>query len=457
MHKNSLFKTMALILPLAALAGCGGGDSKVSVSDGGKVLNIYCWNDEFQGRFRDYYPGYVSTNDAGDVDTLKDGTLVKWTMVANQGNAYQDALDNALQNRSSQAVDDRVDMFLMEADYALKYANSSYSLDVVKDIGLTELDMSDQYQYTKDIVTDSSRAIKGSSWQATPGLYAYRRDVAKEVLGTEDPTEIQAQLSDWTKFDDVAAKMKAKGYYMLSGFDDAYRTFSNNVSSPWVDANKKIVIDPSVLTWIEQTKEYTTEGYNNQSSLWSTEWAADQGPEGKVFGFFYSTWGINFTLLGNSLADANGPHEVGNGDFGKWAVCQGPASYYWGGTWLSGVNGTDNVSLVKDIMLSLTCNKTIMKQITIDTEDFTNTKTGMQEIADDPTYGSAFLGGQNHIKLFVESAAKISMKNISAYDQGLNEGLQTAMRDYFLGTVDYETALDNFYTAALTKYPALSR
>lgn len=251
--------------------------------------------------------------------------------------------------------------------------------------------------------------------------------------------------------------MKAKGYYMLSGFDDAYRTFSNNVASPWVDANKKIVIDPSVLTWIEQTKEYTTEGYNNQTSLWSTEWAADQGPEGKVFGFFYSTWGINFTLLGNSLADANGPHEVGNGDFGKWAVCQGPASYYWGGTWLAGVNGTDNVSLVKDIMLSLTCNKTIMKQITIDTEDFTNTKTGMQEIADDPTYGSAFLGGQNHIKLFVESAAKISMKNISAYDQGLNEGLQTAMRDYFLGAVDYETALDNFYTAALTKYPALSR
>ena len=455
MHKKSFYKAVVFALPLAALAGCGGGGA--TVSDGGAVLNIYCWNDEFQSRFRDYYPDYVSTNKAGDIDTLEDGTLVKWTMVANQGSAYQDALDNALQNRGSAAKDDQIDMFLMEADYALKYANSDYTLDVIKDIGLTTADMANQYQYTKDIVTDEDGAIKGSSWQATPGLYAYRRDIALEVLGTEDPTAVQAELSDWTKFDAVAEDMHTAGYKMLSGFDDAYRTFSNNVSAPWVDANKKIVLDQNILNWIEQTKDYTDKGYNNQTSLWSAEWSADQGPEGEVFGFFYSTWGINFTLLGNSLADPDGEKVEGNGHFGDWAVCQGPESYYWGGTWIAGVDGTDNIGLVKDIMLELTCDKEIMKQITLDTEDFTNHKAGMQEIADDPEYGSAFLGGQNHVALFVESADQIDMSNISPYDQGLNEGIQTAMRDYFLGTVTYEVALDNFYDAALTKYPALSR
>ena len=58
------------------------------------------------------------------------------------------------------------------------------------------------------------------------------------------------------------------------------------------------------MKWVDQTKEYTDKGYNNKSSLWDSQWASDQGPTGKVFGFFYSTWGINFTLLGNSLADA---------------------------------------------------------------------------------------------------------------------------------------------------------
>jgi len=229
------------------------------------------------------------------------------------------------------------------------------------------------------------------------------------------------------------------------------------MSAPWVNDQKKIVLDTNISKWITQTKTYTDSGYNNQTSLWSTEWSADQGPDGDVFGFFYSTWGINFTLLGNSLEDPDGPREVGNGLFGEWAVCQGPASYYWGGTWITGVNGTDNISLIKDIMLKLTCDKDIMKQITLDTEDFTNHKAGMNEIAEDPEYGSAFLGGQNHVALFVESADDIDMSNISPYDQGLNEGIQTAMRDYFLGTVTYDVALENFYTAALNKYPALSR
>ena len=88
---------------------------------------------------------------------------------------------------------------------------------------------------------------------------------------------------------------------MLSGYDDSYRVFSNNVTKPWVDENDNIVIDDNIMKWVDQTKEYTDNGYNNKTSLWATEWSADQGPTGKVFGFFYSTWGINFTLLGNSL------------------------------------------------------------------------------------------------------------------------------------------------------------
>lgn len=70
------------------------------------------------------------------------------------------------------------------------------------------------------------------------------------------------------------------------------------------------------MRWVDQTKAYTDNKYNNKTSLWAPEWSADQGPEGKVFGFFYSTWGINFTLLGNALAtpvSEGGKEEVGNG------------------------------------------------------------------------------------------------------------------------------------------------
>lgn len=460
--KKNLKALVVLALAIAmvfTMAGCGGGSEGGSeggeASEGGKVLNIWCWNDEFQTRFNEYYPEVKEYAEDKSTTTLKDGTTVKWTINPNENNNYQDKLDEALLKQADAAADDKIDIFLVEADYALKYVDADVTMDV-KELGLTDEDMAQQYQYTKDIVTDSNGAQKGTTWQATPGLFAYRRSIAKDVLGTDDPEQVQEALSDWAKFDEVAAKASEKGYKMLSGYDDAYRTFSNNVSAPWVDGDT-VKVDENIVKWIDQTKDYTDKGYNNKTSLWDENWAADQGPAGKVFGFFYSTWGINFTLLGNSLetpVDQGGKEEVGNGIYGDYAVCYGPQSYYWGGTWICAATGTDNADIVKDVMLKLTCDKDIMKKITEDTQDYTNNQEAMQEIADSD-FSSAFLGGQNHIALFVEAAKNIDMSNAGPYDQGLNESIQTAFRDYFDGNVDFDKAKANFEKAAQEKYPEL--
>ena len=427
----------------------------------GKVLNIWGWNNEFQGLFNNYFEGK---------GLVPEGVEVKFTIVPNKDNAYQNALDEALLNQEKAPDDEKIDLFLVEADYALKYVDTDYTLDIIKDVGLTADDISGQYKYTQEIVTDSKGAIKGTSWQATPGLFAYRRSIAKDVLGTDDPEAVQEALSTWDKFYEVAEKAHAKGYKMLSGFDDSYRTFSNNVSAPWVDENNTIIIDDNIYKWIEQTKAFTDNGYNNKTSLWDDQWAADQGPAGKVFGFFYSTWGINFTLLGNALetplpegVSATGDPEAyraateGNGIFGDYAVCYGPQNYYWGGRWLCAAAGSDNIELVREIMKTMTCDKETLTTITKDTQDFTNNIEAMEALAADDSFASAFLGGQNHIKLFLGSAKGIDMSNISPYDQGMNEEIQTAFRDYFNGTVDYDTALNNFYTAVIEKYPELKR
>ena len=169
----------------AALAACGGSSSSTAASSAapassaaasapaaaeGKVLNIWCWNDEFQSRFNDYYPEVKEIAADKSTTTLKDGTTVKWTINANENNNYQNKLDEALLNQDSAADDDKIDIFLIEADYALKYVDSDYVLDVKKDIGLTDSDLAGQYQYTKDIVSvDGSQ--RGTTWQATPGLH----------------------------------------------------------------------------------------------------------------------------------------------------------------------------------------------------------------------------------------------------------------------------------------------
>ena len=107
-------------------------------------------------------------------------------------------------------------------------------------------------------------------------------------------------------------------------------------------------------------------------------------------------------------------------------------------------------------MKQLTCNTDIMKQITLDTQDYTNNQEAMQAIADDPEFGSDFLGGQNHIALFVDAAKNIDMSNAGPYDQGCNEKFQAAFKDYFDGNVDMDGAKANFEKAITEMYPDIT-
>ena len=115
------------------------------------------------------------------------GVKLNWVQVENEGNAYQTKLDEAL--KGQQDSTEKVDMFLMEADYALKYANGDVALSI-QDLGITDDDMSQMYQYTKDVATDTKTGeLKGVSWQATPGLFLYNTKIAEDVLGTKRSRE----------------------------------------------------------------------------------------------------------------------------------------------------------------------------------------------------------------------------------------------------------------------------
>lgn len=410
----------------------------------GKVLNIYCWNEEFQSRFNSYY-----------ASKLPSDVKVNWVITPNQGGAYQDKLDEALLAQKKAKADDKVDIFLVEADYALKYVDTAYTLDVVKDIGLKNDDLAKQYKYTKDIMTDSKGKLKGVSWQACPGGFIYRRSIAKAVIGTDDPAKVQKALDNWDLFDSVAAKAKGKGYSMLSGFDDAFRVFTDNAKTPYV-VDGKINIDPMVKRWIDQTKLYTDKGYNNKANLWSAESFQGAHKDGNVFGYFGPAWFIDFCLAPATLDDEKKPAEIGNGSYGDWAFCKGPQGFCWGGTWLCAAKGSDNIKLVHDIMYQLTCDKETLKAIATEKGDFANNKVAMKEVAAGD-YKNPFLGGQNHISLFLDSAKSISKDNMTAYDQGISEKLQKAFSDYFNGYVDEQKAWDNFYTSVIELYPNLKK
>ena len=52
-----------------------------------------------------------------------------------------------------------------------------------------------------------------SDWQGCPGTMIYRRDIAKEVFGTDDPAEVQKKVADWDTFKATAEELKEKGTF----------------------------------------------------------------------------------------------------------------------------------------------------------------------------------------------------------------------------------------------------
>lgn len=463
MKKKIISTLLCAAMTASMLAGCGEkaengestqtatekGKEDATVNDSasggeeGKVLNIYCWNEEFKTRLTDHYPGYEEVD--GTHGTIGDVSVV-WNITPNDDNAYQNNLDATLLKQESASADDKIDLFLVEADYALKYVNTDYTM-AVSDLGITDSDLENQYQYTKDVVTDSNGVLKGVSWQGCPGALFYSREVAKEVLGSDDPAEVQKAVADWDAFNKTADTMKDAGYFMTSSVNDTYRVYSNNVSSKWVVDNK-IQIDENIMNWVEDSKKLYDAGETGTHTLWSDDWNKGFYPEGKVFCYFGPAWLINFCMAADdegSIANAGG-----------WGATEGPQGFFWGGTWICAATGTDNATLVKDIMLKLTADETIMKEIVVADDDFVNNKSAMEAMAKDSSYTSKVLGGQNPLAMYCAGAEKIDLSNQSPYDQACTEEFQNAMKNYFEGNATLEEALDLFYKAVVEKHPELT-
>lgn len=432
-------------------SGTNSGSSGGGSTEEGKVINIYSWNTEFSERLQAVYPEVKETSSDGTVTTLNDGTEIHWIINPNQDGVYQQKLDEALLNQASAADDDKVDIFLSETDYVNKYTDADAGAAIpLEELGINpDTDLADQYEFTKVTASDVNGVQRGSTWQCCPGLLVYRRDIAKDVFGTDDPEKVGEKVKDWDIMEKTAEELKAKGYYTFSSYADTFRLFSNSISEPWVKSGETTIkVDQKIMDWIDMSKKWLDLGYLDKTvkGQFNSDWNQAMGSKSKVFAFLFPAWGIDFNLKDNW-----------DGKDGAWAVTNPPQEYNWGGSYVHACTGTDNPEHVRDIILAVTANKDNLLKISKEYLDFTNTKSGMQEAAeDDKSYASDFLGGQNTFKYFTPVAENITIAPLSSYDQGCVELIQSSFSDYFQGQIDFDKAKSNFETAIIERYPELT-
>ncbi len=470
MKRKALSILLATAMAAGSLAGCGGSDSSGSSSDSagsgsgtenqgeavpggeeGKVINIYSWNNEFKERVEAVYSEVAETSKDGTVTTLKDGTEIHWIVNPNQDGVYQQKLDEALLKQAEASADEKVDIFLSETDYVNKYTDADADVAMpLKNLGIDpETDLADQYAFTKVTASDVNGVQRGSTWQCCPGLLVYRRDIAKDVFGTDDPEIVGEKVKDWDTMKVTAGELKAKGYFTFASYADTFRLYGNSIAEPWVKPGENIIcVDQQIMNWVNDSKEWLDAGYLDKTvkGQWNADWNQAMGSSSKVFAFLFPAWGIDFTLKPNW-----------DGEMGMWGVTNPPQEYNWGGSYVHACVGTDNPQHVKEIILAVTANKENLLKISKDFSDFTNTQTSMQQAAkDDENFSSEFLGGQNAFKYFAPVAENIVMAPLSPYDQGCVELIQNNFSDYLQGQVDFDKAKANFETAILERYPEIT-
>ncbi len=430
--------------------GTGAGALEEAGYGEGTVLNICCWDDTLEDLFLKYYPSYVDNGDGtGQLGKVK----VQWLMSEDQDD-YMKFLSDYLLKADYLGADERIDLFLASEDDLATYVSSTYSLDVRGTLGLTDAELEDQYPFTQQMAMDEDGILKAVSYKATPGVFVYRRSIAQSVLGTDDPEAVQKAVADWDSFVATAGEMKKKGYFMLSGYYDAYAPYRAGATKHW-ERGGVLQIDDVYPAWASFTKLMTDSGYHRKTFVGDDNWVSDQGPSGKVFGFFRSADDIDTRMAAYSLKNASMPPQEGNGIYGDFAICMGPQAFGRGGLWILAASGTDNATLDAEIMRKLTCDSGVLQEIAQGENIFTNTMSGMEALAAGERT-DAFLGGQNAFKTYDYVCGRISAQSANAFDVRLSSAYRDSMLPYFQGDEDMEEATDDFYDYVDRIFPELS-
>ncbi|MBR3814524.1 MAG: carbohydrate ABC transporter substrate-binding protein [Spirochaetaceae bacterium] len=418
-----------------------------------KVINVWSFTNEVPGmieKFKATHPDF--------------GYDINVTIISTTDGAYQPALDQALAGGGKDAPD----IYAVEAAFVLKYTQgdaSGYAAKY-KDLGINVNKAIKDAQIAQYAVDIGSRGkdLVALPYQATGGAFIYRRSIAKAVWGSDDPKVVKDKIGGGSgnldKFWKAAEDLKAKGYKICSGDGDLWHAVENSSDKGWI-VNNKLYIDPKREAFMDYSKKMFDNGYHNDTRDWTDAWFADMKETGTAFGFFGPAWLINYTIAPNC-----GGSKVGEGSYGDWAICESPLGFFWGGTWVCVNNDTkakDAVAKIIEWILLDTSNDGLLYQWanaeykweyqkgadpTKTTKDTVSSGTVMAK-----SNGKLdFLSGQNMFDVFVPANKYATGKNLTQYDEGINQAWRDQVRAYAYGQKSKEQAIADFKQTVADKF-----
>lgn len=333
-------------------------------------------------------------------------------------------------------------------------------------------DYADQIvDYVWEVGQDSEGIQRAISYQITPAGIYYRRDIATEVFGTDDPEEVGKLFADYPTILQTAETLKSKGYRIFSS-DAEMNVFSGD--SAWV-VDGTLNVDPSREAFMDLCVELYQKDLTAYANQWSTPWyqamagevpilTADiqnyaddsvnvwdeesfaEATEGMdtttVFAYGLPAWGV-LTMRDN----------VGETS-GLWGVCAGPSFGFDGGTYIGISSQSKRKEQAWEFVKFCTLNEeTSDWWIEFSEGDTVSLKSALEKHKDDE---NAVYGGQKLYQFWLEQAEGIDTSKVTRYDQGIGDAWGKAISAIKTGEMTKEEAIAGFYDVVESTYPEIT-
>lgn len=334
--------------------------------------------------------------------------------------------------------------------------------------------------YVWEVGQDADGIQRAISYQVTPAGFYYRRDIAKNVFGTDDPTEIGKLFASYDKIIETGNTLKDAGYRIFAS-DAETQYFSGN--SAWV-IDGKLNIDQSRYDYMDMCTELYKQDLTAYAAQWTAPWYqamsgavpilnadvmwgdwADEDGDGQaalnvwdaenfnanvgnyatetaeVFAYGLPSWGT-LTMRDN-----------GQDQTGVWGVCSGPAYGFGGGTFIGISDLSKNKDLAWEFVEFVTLNEeTAEWWIEVSNGDVVSLISVLEKHAEDenPVYG-----GQKTYAFWLEQAKGIDYSKVTQYDKAIGDAWGEAITAVKTNAMSKEDALAEFYDKVESTYPEI--
>ncbi len=399
-------------------------ENKNPADDG--VLTILCWNENDSRPMVDFFCKTTGT----DISSVK---IMNFdTYGGDAENAYRKYLSDP---------DNDADIIFYEPDWGYQFINDDNQTLPLSALGYSETDFTSLYPYIvetgKSTVTGK---LKGISWQAAPGCFCYRTDLADKYLGVKSPEEMQYKVRDWKSFLETAETLRSHDISVSATLGGVMKAYSQSKFCSWLDPDNRLFIDDFCISGAELANELWNRGYVTKVHQWSDEWRP-LGQTDDVLGYFVPVWGFDDVLLTGAAGGENGI------TFGKWNACIGPSEYYWGGTWLAPAARMNSSTLAKQFIDFFTTDEKNALAYAEHKGEFMANINVMKTVIKKGEYkGAPVLGGQNQFEVLDNVASAIDVKGkITPYDSVIDNAYMDAVYGYCDGTfADTEDTMQYF-------------